>query len=195
MSRTASIERNTLETKIRLSIDLDGEGKSQLKTGIGFFDHMLTLFSKHSLIDLKLEVDGDLHIDAHHSVEDTGIALGKALVQAVGDKSGIRRYGHAVVPMDESLASAAIDLSGRPFLVYRATLPPIMVGQFPTELAEEFFRGFSSAGLLNLHLEVAYGTNAHHMIEAMFKATGRALRQAVESDPRAKGIPSTKGVL
>jgi len=195
MPRTASIERNTLETKIRLSIDLDGEGKSQLKTGIGFFDHMLTLFSKHSLIDLKLEVDGDLHIDAHHSVEDTGIALGKALVQAVGDKAGIRRYGHAVVPMDESLASAAIDLSGRPFLVYRATLPPIMVGQFPTELAEEFFRGFSSAGLLNLHLEVAYGTNAHHMIEAMFKATGRALRQAVESDPRAKGIPSTKGVL
>ncbi len=195
MSRTATIERNTFETKIRLSIDLDGEGKSQLKTGIGFFDHMLTLFSKHSLVDLKLEVDGDLHIDAHHSVEDTGIALGKALVQAVGDKAGIRRYGHAVVPMDESLATAAIDLSGRPFLVYRAALPPILVGQFPTELAEEFFRGFSSAGLLNLHLEVAYGTNAHHMIEAMFKATGRALRQAVESDPRAKGIPSTKGVL
>jgi imidazoleglycerol-phosphate dehydratase len=195
MSRTATIERNTFETKIRLSIDLDGEGKSQLKTGIGFFDHMLTLFSKHSLVDLKLEVDGDLHIDAHHSVEDTGIALGKALVQAVGDKAGIRRYGHAVVPMDESLATAAIDLSGRPFLVYRAALPPILVGQFPTELAEEFFRGFSSAGLLNLHLEVPYGTNAHHMIEAMFKATGRALRQAVESDPRAKGIPSTKGVL
>ncbi len=195
MSRTATIERNTFETKIRLSIDLDGEGKSQLKTGIGFFDHMLTLFSKHSLIDLKLEVDGDLHIDAHHSVEDTGIALGKALVQAVGDKAGIRRYGHAVVPMDESLATAAIDLSGRPFLVYRAALPPILMGQFPTELAEEFFRGFSSAGLLNLHLEVPYGTNAHHMIEAMFKATGRALRQAVESDPRAKGIPSTKGVL
>lgn len=195
MSRTATIERNTFETKIRLTVDLDGQGVSKLKTGVGFFDHMLTLFSKHSLIDLNLDVDGDLHIDAHHTVEDTGIALGKALVQAVGDKAGIRRYGHAVVPMDESLANAAIDLSGRPFLVYRASLPQIMVGQFPTELAEEFFRGFSSAGLLNLHLEVPYGTNAHHMIEAMFKATGRALRQAVEADPRSKGIPSTKGVL
>lgn len=195
MSRTATIERITFETKIRLTIDLDGQGVSKLKTGVGFFDHMLTLFSKHSLIDLNLDVDGDLHIDAHHTVEDTGIALGKALVQAVGDKAGIRRYGHAVVPMDESLANAAIDLSGRPFLVYRASLPQIMVGQFPTELAEEFFRGFSSAGLLNLHLEVPYGTNAHHMIEAMFKATGRALRQAVEADPRSKGIPSTKGVL
>jgi len=195
MNRIASLERNTLETRIRLSINLDGQGTAKLKTGVGFFDHMLNLFARHSLIDLTLDVDGDLHIDAHHTVEDTGIALGKALVQAVGDKAGIRRYGQAVVPMDESLASAAIDLSGRPFLVYRAQLPPIQVGQFPTELAEEFFRGFSSAGLLNLHLEVPYGTNAHHMIEAMFKATARALRQAVEHDPRAKGIPSTKGVL
>lgn len=195
MDRIASLERNTLETRIRLSINLDGQGTAKLKTGVGFFDHMLNLFARHSLIDLTLDVDGDLHIDAHHTVEDTGIALGKALVQAVGDKAGIRRYGQAVVPMDESLASAAIDLSGRPFLVYRAQLPPIQVGQFPTELTEEFFRGFSSAGLLNLHLEVPYGTNAHHMIEAMFKATARALRQAVEHDPRAKGIPSTKGVL
>lgn len=195
MDRIASLERNTLETRIRLSINLDGQGTAKLKSGVGFFDHMLNLFARHSLIDLTLDVDGDLHIDAHHTVEDTGIALGKALVQAVGDKAGIRRYGQAVVPMDESLASAAIDLSGRPFLVYRAELPPIQVGQFPTELTEEFFRGFSSAGLLNLHLEVPYGTNAHHMIEAMFKATARALRQAVEHDPRAKGIPSTKGVL
>mgnify|MGYP006276926983 CR=1 FL=1 len=195
MSRSASIERNTLETKIRLSIHLDGSGTGKIRTGVGFFDHMLTLFARHSLIDLELEVDGDIHIDAHHTVEDTGIALGKALAQALGDKSGIRRYGHAVVPMDESLATAAIDLSGRPFLVFRGQLPQVMIGQFPAELAEEFFRGFSSAGLLNLHLEAVYGTNSHHLVEALFKASARALRQAIELDPRVKGIPSTKGVL
>lgn len=195
MTRTAKIERNTLETKIQLSINLDGSGNSTIRTGVGFFDHMLTLFAKHSLLDLEVLVDGDLHIDAHHTVEDTGIALGKALVQSLGDKAGIRRYGHAVVPMDESLATAALDLSGRPFLVFRGTLPQVMIGQFPAELAEEFFRGFSSAGLLNLHLEAVYGTNSHHLVEALFKATGRALRQAVENDSRVKGIPSTKGVL
>ena len=195
MSRIAKIERNTLETKIQLSINLDGSGLGTIRTGVGFFDHMLTLFAKHSLLDIELLVDGDIHIDAHHTVEDTGIALGKALVQAVGDKAGIRRYGHAVVPMDESLATAAIDLSGRPFLVFRGQLPQVMIGQFPAELAEEFFRGFSSAGLLNLHLEAVYGSNSHHMVEALFKATGRALRQAVENDPRVKGIPSTKGIL
>ncbi len=195
MSRIAKIERNTLETKIQLSINLDGSGLGTIRTGVGFFDHMLTLFAKHSLLDIELLVDGDIHIDAHHTVEDTGIALGKALVQAVGDKAGIRRYGHAVVPMDESLATAAIDLSGRPFLVVRGQLPQVMIGQFPAELAEEFFRGFSSAGLLNLHLEAVYGTNSHHLVEALFKATGRALRQAVENDPRVKGIPSTKGIL
>jgi len=195
MSRIAKIERNTLETKIQLSINLDGSGLGTIRTGVGFFDHMLTLFAKHSLLDIELLVDGDIHIDGHHTVEDTGIALGKALVQAVGDKAGIRRYGHAVVPMDESLATAAIDLSGRPFLVFRGQLPQVMIGQFPAELAEEFFRGFSSAGLLNLHLEAVYGTNSHHLVEALFKATGRALRQAVENDPRVKGIPSTKGIL
>ncbi len=195
MSRIAKIERNTLETKIQLSINLDGSGLGTIRTGVGFFDHMLTLFAKHSLLDIELLVDGDIHIDAHHTVEDTGIALGKALVQAVGDKAGIRRYGHAVVPMDESLATAAIDLSGRPFLVFRGQLPQVMIGQFPAELAEEFFRGFSSAGLLNLHLEAVYGTNSHHLVEALFKATGRALRQAVENDPRVKGSPSTKGIL
>ena len=195
MSRIAKIERNTLETKIQLSINLDGSGLGTIRTGVGFFDHMLTLFAKHSLLDIELLVDGDIHIDAHHTVEDTGIALGKALVQAVGDKAGIRRYGHAVVPMDESLAMAAIDLSGRPFLVFRGQLPQVMIGQFPAELAEEFFRGFSSAGLLNLHLEAVYGSNSHHLVEALFKATGRALRQAVENDPRVKGIPSTKGIL
>ena len=195
MSRIAKIERNTLETKIQLSINLDGSGLGTIRTGVGFFDHMLTLFAKHSLLDIELLVDGDIHIDAHHTVEDTGIALGKALVQAVGDKAGIRRYGHAVVPMDESLATAAIDLSGRPFLVFRGQLPQVMIGQFPAELAEEFFRGFSSAGILNLHLEAVYGTNSHHLVEALFKATGRALRQAVENDPRVKGIPSTKGIL
>ncbi|MCY2945955.1 MAG: imidazoleglycerol-phosphate dehydratase HisB [Planctomycetota bacterium] len=195
MSRIAKIERNTLETKIQLSINLDGSGLGTIRTGVGFFDHMLTLFAKHSLLDIELLVDGDIHIDAHHTVEDTGIALGKALVQAVGDKAGIRRYGHAVVPMDESLATAAIDLSGRPFLVFRGQLPQVMIGQFPAELAEEFFRGFSSAGLLNLHLEAVYGSNSHHLVEALFKATGRALRQAVENDPRVKGIPSTKGIL
>ncbi len=195
MNRTAKIERNTLETKIQLSINLDGSGLGSIRTGVGFFDHMLTLFAKHSLLDIELLVDGDIHIDAHHTVEDTGIALGKALVLALGDKAGIRRYGHAVVPMDESLASAAIDLSGRPFLVFRGQLPQVMIGQFPAELAEEFFRGFSSAGLFNLHLDPVYGTNSHHLVEALFKATGRALRQAVESDPRVKGIPSTKGIL
>ena len=195
MSRIAKIERNTLETKIQLSINLDGSGLGTIRTGVGFFDHMLTLFAKHSLLDIELLVDGDIHIDAHHTVEDTGIALGKALVQAVGDKAGIRRYGHAVVPMDESLATAAIDLSGRPFLVFRGQLPQVMIGQFPAELAEEFFRGFSSTGLLNLHLEAVYGSNSHHLVEALFKATGRALRQAVENDPRVKGIPSTKGIL
>ena len=195
MSRIAKIERNTLETKIQLSINLDGSGLGTIRTGVGFFDHMLTLFAKHSLLDIELLVDGDIHIDAHHTVEDTGIALGKALVQAVGDKAGIRRYGHAVVPMDESLATAAIDLSGRPFLVFRGQLPQVMIGQFPAELAEDFFRGFSSAGLLNLHLEAVYGSNSHHLVEALFKATGRALRQAVENDPRVKGIPSTKGIL
>jgi imidazoleglycerol-phosphate dehydratase len=195
MPRTARLRRETGETKIDLTLDLDGAGKSEIRTGVGFFDHMLTLLSKHSLIDLAVKADGDLHVDAHHTVEDVGICFGKALTQALGDKAGIRRYGDATVPMDETLVSAAVDLSGRPFLVWKVELPPELLGTFSTGLAEEFWRAVSSAGGFNLHVIAHHGHNAHHIIEAIFKATARALRKAVEPDPRATGVPSTKGVL
>jgi imidazoleglycerol-phosphate dehydratase len=195
MARTASVQRKTSETEIDLRLDLDGTGRVQVQTGIGFFDHMLTLLGKHSLIDLAISAHGDLHVDAHHTVEDVGICLGKALAQALGDKAGITRYGSATVPMDETLVTAAIDLSGRPFLVWQVDLPRDTLGTFPTGLAEEFWRAVSSAALCNLHIISLHGHNAHHLIEAVFKAAARALRQATELDPRATGIPSTKGVL
>jgi len=193
--RTAEIRRETSETKIVLALNLDGTGQSQLATGIGFFDHMLDLLARHSLIDLRVEAQGDLHVDAHHTVEDVGICLGKALVQALGDKAGIRRYGSATLPMDEVLATVAIDLSGRAFCAWQADLPPEMLGSFNAPLAEEFWRAVAGNGAFNLHVLAHYGRNSHHVVEAIFKATARALRQAIEPDGRGGGIPSTKGVL
>jgi imidazoleglycerol-phosphate dehydratase len=194
-ARTAQIRRETGETKIALGLNLDGTGQAQLSTGIGFFDHMLNLFARHSLIDLDVEARGDLHVDAHHTVEDVGICFGKALAQALGDKAGIRRYGSASLPMDEVLVTSALDLSGRAFCVWNVELPPELLGTFNTPLAEEFWRAAAGNGLMNLHVLCHYGRNSHHVIEAVFKATARALRQAVEFDPRGTGIPSTKGVL
>ena len=193
--RTASISRRTAETNIDLVLDLDGTGKADIRTGVGFFDHMLTLLAKHALLDLTVKAEGDLHVEAHHTVEDVGICLGKALAQALGDKAGIRRYGDATVPMDETLATAAIDLSGRPFCVWRAEVPLETLGQFGSQLAEEFWRGASSAGAFCLHVVLHHGKNTHHIIEGIFKACARALRAAVEADPRNPGVPSTKGVL
>ncbi len=195
MPRTAEITRKTAETDIRLSLNLDGTGKVEVSTGVGFFDHMLIHIGKHGLFDLAVSCKGDTHIDAHHTVEDVGICLGKALVQALGDKAGIRRFGDCTLPMDETLATAAIDLSGRPFLVWRADVPLETLGTFSSQLAEEFWRAVSSAGLLTLHVLLHHGRNTHHVVEAIFKACARALRAAVEPDPRATGIPSTKGVL
>lgn len=195
MSRTAQINRKTAETDIALALDLDGTGTVEVSTGVGFFDHMLTHIGKHALFDLTVQCRGDLHIDAHHTVEDVGICLGKALAQALGNKSGIRRFGDCTLPMDETLATAAIDLSGRSFLVWRADVPLEVLGTFSSQLAEEFWRAVSSAGLLTLHVMLHHGRNTHHIVEAIFKACARALRTAVEIDPRAAGIPSTKGVL
>jgi imidazoleglycerol-phosphate dehydratase len=195
MPRTARINRETGETRIDLQINLDGTGRSDIATGVGFFDHMLTLLAKHSLIDLEVKAAGDLHVDAHHTVEDVGICYGKALAQALGDKAGIRRYGSATLPMDETLVTSAVDLSGRAFCVWKVELPPEMLGTFNAGLAEEFWRAAVGSGLFNLHVIRHHGRNTHHIIEAIFKATARALRQAVELDPRAPGVPSTKGVL
>jgi imidazoleglycerol-phosphate dehydratase len=195
MPRTAQITRKTAETDITLSLNLDGTGKVDVSTGVGFFDHMLTHIGKHGLFDLSVACKGDTHIDAHHTVEDVGICFGKALVQALGDKAGIRRYGDCTLPMDETLATAAVDLSGRAFLVWRAEVPLETLGTFSSQLAEEFWRAVSSAGLLTLHVLLHHGRNTHHIVEAIFKACARALRAAVELDPRATGIPSTKGVL
>src|SRR6478672_8726954 len=195
MPRTATIRRDTTETKVELSLDLDGTGRHELATGVGFFDHMLTHLAKHGLFDLTVKCQGDLHVDAHHTVEDVGICFGKCLAQALGDKSGIRRYGSATVPMDETLVTAAVDLSGRPFLVWNADVPNETRGAFRSSLAEEFWRAASSVGAFNLHVVLHHGKNTHHIIEAIFKAIARALRQATEPDPRAAGIPSTKGVL
>jgi imidazoleglycerol-phosphate dehydratase len=195
MPRTAHVRRETAETAIELTLDLDGTGTTRAATGVGFFDHMLTHVGKHGLFDLTVECRGDLHIDAHHTVEDVGICLGKALVQALGDKAGIRRYGDATLPMDETLVTAAVDLSGRPFLVWKADVPLETLGTFSSQLAEEFWRAVSSAGLMNLHVVLHHGRNTHHIVEAIFKACARALRQGVEHDPRAAGVPSTKGVL
>ena len=196
MTRAATVTRNTSETQITIQLDLDGTGQAHIATGIGFLDHMLTAFARHSLCDLTINATGDLHIDAHHTTEDVGIVLGQALVQAVGDKRGIARYGYSVVPMDEALVDAAIDLSGRPFIAWSATFARDKLGTFDTELFEEFFRAFAMNGLLTLHVSQRAGTNAHHVAEACFKAVARALRMSVTMDPRTAGaIPSTKGVL
>jgi imidazoleglycerol-phosphate dehydratase len=195
MQRKATVRRDTAETQIQLTLDLDGSGRAQVATGVGFFDHMLTLLAKHSLVDLAVEARGDLQVDPHHTVEDVGICLGKALAQALGDKAGIRRYGSATLPMDEALVTAAVDLSGRPFCVWQVEVPPEILGTFNAPLAEEFWRAVAAAGAFNLHVLCHHGKNTHHVIEAVFKAVARGLRQAVEPDPRMSGIPSTKGVL
>jgi imidazoleglycerol-phosphate dehydratase len=195
MARTAHIERETGETQIDLTVNLDGTGQATIVTGVGFFDHMLTLLTRHSLIDLTVHARGDLHVDAHHTVEDVGICYGRALAQALGDKAGIRRYGDATVPMDETLVTAAVDLCGRPFCVWRAEVPLETLGTFNAALAEEFWRAVASSGALALHVVCHHGRNTHHIIEGIFKAAARALRQAVELDPRMSGVPSTKGVL
>lgn len=196
MSRTATIRRSTAETRIELTLHLDGAGRADLATGIGFFDHMLTLLAKHGLFDLSLRAEGDLQVDAHHTVEDVGICFGKALLESVGDKAGIRRYGHCILPMDETLVTAAVDLGGRPYFAWQATVPPVQFGSFNAELAYDFWHAVAMNGQLNLHILAHYGRNAHHLIEGIFKAAARALRQAAEIDPRSTGIiPSTKGTL
>ena len=194
MNRTGSLARKTGETDIFVSLDLDGEGVSQIDTGIGFFDHMLSAVAKHGLIDLTVRVQGDLAVDGHHTVEDTGIVFGAALAQALGDKKGIRRVGACFLPMDESLAFCALDISGRPDLAFDAAFPAEMCGGYASELTEEFFRAVSVSSGITLHLK-AEGRNTHHMIEALYKAFARALRDAAALDPRVKGVPSTKGVL
>jgi imidazoleglycerol-phosphate dehydratase len=193
--RQGSVERKTRETDIRLRLDLDGGGQSRIATGIGFFDHMLTAFSTHGRFDLDLRCKGDLHVDAHHSVEDVGIALGQALREALGDKKGIVRFGHAYVPLDEALSRCVIDLSGRPYLHYDVTFKARQIGEMPTELFEDFFWALADHGRLNIHLEAIRGRNAHHIAETLFKSAARALSMAVARDPRVKGVPSTKGSL
>lgn len=195
MPRTATIERITKETRIKLSLTVDGSGKAAICTSVPFLDHMLNLFARHGLFDLDVEASGDIDIDFHHTVEDIGIVLGEAFRQALGDKNGIRRYGQATVPMDETLASVAVDISGRPYLVYHVSLPKVKIGEFDVELAREFFQAFVNHCGLNLHINVMYGDNVHHIIEACFKAFARALDGASQLDPRVEGIMSTKGVL
>ena len=196
MTRTADITRKTKETQIRVAVDLDGTGQSTLATGIGFFDHMLDQLARHALIDLTIEAQGDLHIDGHHTVEDIGITLGQAFAQAIGEKTGIRRYGHAYVPLDEALSRVVIDLSGRPGLEWHVPFTRAMVGEFDVDLAHEFFQGFVNHALVTLHVDNLRGDNAHHQCETVFKAFARALRMALEIDARSSGvIPSTKGSL
>jgi imidazoleglycerol-phosphate dehydratase len=194
-ARRAVVKRKTRETDIELSLGLDGEGRSKIATGIGFLDHMLTAFATHGRFDLDVRCKGDLHVDAHHSVEDVGIALGQALKQALGDKQGIVRFGHAYCPLDEALSRCVIDLSGRPWLHFEVKLRAQKVGDMPTELFEDFFWALADHGRLNLHLDVIRGRNAHHIAETLFKASSRALSMAVARDPRVKGVPSTKGSL
>jgi len=195
MSREATIERKTAETDVRLALNLDGSGQGTRETGVGFLDHMLDLLARHARMDLEVKVSGDLQTGAHHTAEDTAIVLGQALDRALGARIGIQRYGSALVPMDEARASCALDISGRPFTAFEADLPPGATGGFEHELTEEFFRALANAAKLTLHLEVQAGTNAHHMIEAAFKAFARALRAAVAIDPTETGVPSTKGTL
>lgn len=193
--RKAAINRKTMETDVRLKLNIDGSGKSDITTGIGFFDHMLTLFTKHGLFDLTLQCEGDLIVDGHHSVEDIGISLGKAFAEALGDKQGIARYGSFYVPMDEALGFVSLDISGRPYLVFDGGEMTPVVGDFDTELTEEFLRAFAFNAGITLHAKILYGNNTHHKVEALFKALGHALRAAVAVDSKIKGVLSTKGVL
>lgn len=195
MTRSARIHRETAETQITLELNLDGTGKSDIRTGVGFFDHMLTLFSKHGLFDLTVHAQGDLHIDAHHTVEDVGICLGQALREALGDKRGVTRYGSMTLPMEETLVTSALDFSGRMLFVWKTEFPTEKVGEFDTELVREFWQAVSSNALMNLHLVLHHGANSHHIAEALFKATARAMRQAITIDPRQPGVPSSKGSL
>lgn len=194
--RTASVDRKTTETRIRATVNLDGTGKYKVSTGIGFFDHMLEQLARHSLIDIEMEAKGDLHIDAHHTVEDSGIALGQALTQALGDRKGIRRYASLDLPMDETLTRVALDASGRPYLVWKVRMPTERLGDMDTQLFKEWFQAFAQHGGLTLHVENVYGENSHHIVESCFKALARTLRAAIEIDPRSVGaVPSTKGQL
>lgn len=194
--RKATVSRSTSETKITVELTLDGTGRYDNQTGIGFFDHMLDQLARHAMLDMTVRCEGDLHIDDHHSVEDVGIALGQALAQAVGDKAGIVRYGSCLLPMDDALVRAALDISGRPFLVWNVDMPTAKIGTFDTELVREFFQAFSTHAGLTLHVDALHGFNSHHIAEGAFKAVARALRVALEADPRAAGsIPSTKGTL
>ena len=195
VKRSASISRDTLETKIRVGIDLDGSGASQFDTGLPFFEHMLDQVARHGLVDLTVEADGDLHVDAHHTVEDVGIALGQATAQAVGDKKGITRYGHAYVPLDEALSRVVLDFSGRPGLTWSVDFVRPRIGEFDVDLFHEFFHGFVNHARVTLHVDNLKGSNAHHQAETIFKAFGRALRMAVALDPRSAALPSTKGTL
>ncbi len=194
-NRTAKIDRRTAETKISLELNLDGSGQSDIQSGVGFLDHMLTLFAKHGLFDLTVNCDGDTQVDAHHTTEDIGICLGQAFAIALGDKRGINRYGHMVLPMEETLVTVAVDLSGRNYVVFNAPIPAAKIGEFDSELVEDFWYSFASNALCNYHVLLNYGRNSHHIAEGIFKASARALRQAVGIDPRQTGIPSTKGTL
>lgn len=194
-ARRAEIERKTAETQISIKLNLDGEGTCDIATGIGFLDHMLTLLAKHSFMDLTVKAKGDLEVDSHHTVEDIGIVLGEALREALGDKAGIHRYGNCFIPMDETLAQVCLDFSGRPFLAFGAEIPKIQLGNYDTEMTEEFFRAVAMHCGLTLHIRVLYGSNVHHIIEAIFKAFARAVAEAAALDPRVKGVMSSKGVL
>ncbi|MHB0915717.1 MAG: imidazoleglycerol-phosphate dehydratase HisB [Thermoleophilia bacterium] len=195
MSRQATIERTTSETDISIKLEIDGKGESKIDTGVGFFDHMLTLFAKHGFFDLEVSAKGDLEVDGHHTVEDVGICLGKAFSQALGDKAGITRYGFFVLPMNEALATVALDISGRPFLAYNMDLSASHIGGFDTDLTHEFFQAFITNSGVSLHIRLQAGTNPHHVIEAVFKAFGKAMDQACTADPRISGVQSTKGML
>ena len=195
MTRQAKVTRNTKETQISVSLNLDGSGKSKLATGVPFLDHMLDQIARHGVFDLEVKAAGDLHIDAHHTVEDVGITLGQAFAKAIGDKEGVRRYGHAYVPLDEALSRVVVDLSGRPGLALKIDFVRARIGEFDVDLVHEFFQGFINHALVTLHVDNLKGDNAHHQAETVFKAFGRALRMAVELDPRVKGVPSTKGSL
>jgi imidazoleglycerol-phosphate dehydratase len=195
MARTAQISRKTAETEISLELNLDGSGQADISTGVGFFDHMLELLTKHGAFDLTVNAKGDLHVDQHHTVEDIGICFGQAIRAALGDKAGIRRYGHFTLPMEETLATVALDLSGRYAFVFQADFPTAKIGDFDSELVEDFWQATAANALCNLHVKVHYGRNSHHISEGVFKATARALRMAIEADPRMPGVPSTKGTL
>jgi imidazoleglycerol-phosphate dehydratase len=193
--RIATIQRETAETRIKLQLNLDGMGKSEVRTGVGFLDHMLVLFAKHSQFDLMVDAHGDLEVDAHHTTEDVGICLGQAMQQALGDKKGIRRYGHIILPMEETLVTVAVDLSGRHYMVFQAPIPAPKIGEFDSELVEDFWQSFSANSLCNFHVLLHYGRNSHHIAEAIFKGAARSLRMATEFDPRQQGVPSSKGTL